>query len=712
MVASPRPDNDHTVPIKPPHWTHSLKWRIVATYSLILIVGGVSTSIIGIRVTGRAFLQQAHQQVEHGLAAARNIYVNRLNEIDGCVELVASGGRLQSAMAEGRPEAASEYLAGIRRQHRLDFLSLADPTGRTILRSGGARDSRGTVADLAPIARALAGEPAASTEIVPAAILQAEDPVLAERARIKLIRTPKARPRDDQTLEAGMVLLAAAPVADESGRVVAVLYGGQLLNDVETEPKLAGSHWIVDEIRSTLLPTLQIDGRPVGTATIFQDDVRVTTTVMTADGRRAIGTRVSQEVYDAVMGHGSTWTDRAFVVNDWYITAYQPISNLAAERIGILYVGVLERPYTAVRDNVTASFAAIALFCFVLIVVATYFLTRSLVRPLEQMVSVSNRITAGDLSQRVRVSDQSELGLLAGSFNDMLDRIDEMKSQLQQSAKTLEQKVAERTQQLIAVQSRAARQERLASVGQLAAGVAHEINNPLGGILTFASLVREELPPDSPYRADLDEVVNQAVRCREIVANLLEFSRQREAQMVPADLNEILTRTLALLEKQAKFHDIKIERRLDPELPRIVVDESQMQQVFMNIILNAADAMDERGSLTIRTGHDASRRQVFVRISDTGCGIAPDYLERVFDPFFTTKDPGKGTGLGLAVSCRIVQGHGGRMDIESEVAKGTTFIITLPLSRSPAGEGDMADAPAPRSSSGPMPREAGDSGSV
>ncbi|MBU0639439.1 MAG: cache domain-containing protein [Planctomycetes bacterium] len=679
-IATSRRPTERTM--QAPRLTHSLKARIVVSYSLILILGGVSTSAIGIYVTGRAILLQARLQVEHGLSTASSIHLQRRDQIRQCVELVATGGRLGAAFDEDmlQPDTATAaYLGAIRAQNRVDFLSVADATGRVILRTTGAETTGDNVSSLAPVARAIAGESAASTEIVPNGLLLNEDPALAERARIELVYTPEARPRSDEYLNSGMVMMAAAPVLDDDGLIIAVLYAGQLLNNSDPDPAAHRGHALVDEIKQVLFPSLQYENRQIGTATIFQDDVRITTNVMTAQGKRAIGTRVSREVYDAVMVAGRPWMDRAFVVTDWYITAYEPIVNLAGSRIGMLYVGLLERPYTAVRDNVTLIFALIALFCFILIVVVTYFLTRSLLRPIEQMVSVSQSISAGDLSRRVDVTDQSELGELASSFNAMLDRINQMKSQLEQWAKTLEQKVEQRTQQLIKVQAEMARTERLASVGQLAAGVAHEINNPLGGILTFASLVLEDLPPDSPMREDVEEIVRQTRRCRKIVTGLLEFSRQGEPQMAPANINQVVSQTLGLVEKQAIFHNIQIVRKFDPEMPETVIDESHMQQVFMNILLNACDAMEQRGTLTVETGHDASKKTVFTRFTDTGCGIPKEILGSIFDPFFTTKDPGKGTGLGMAVAYGIVTGHGGRLEVDSEVGKGTTFTITIPL---------------------------------
>ncbi|MBU0616984.1 MAG: cache domain-containing protein, partial [Planctomycetes bacterium] len=674
-------------------WTHSLKWRIVFSYSLILILGGVSTSIIGIRVTGQALLQQAHQQVDHGLAAARSMYLNRLNELRLAVELLATSGDVRHALGENQPALAGEYLVTVPQVRRFDFLSVTDATGKIILRTAGPGNTGDSATELAPVARALAGEAAAATEIVPLQVLAREDPRLETRGKIELPPTPDAPTSQPSALDTAMVLLAAAPVVDDNGEPIAVIYAGRLLNEAADAPDEITDR-LVDQIKDTFFPSVRHRGRNAGAATIFQDGVRISTNVTTAEGHRAVGTRVSRDVYEAVMVAGGTWSDLAFAVNDWYITAYEPITNLAGQRIGILGVGLLQRPYTAVRDSVTLAFAAIALLCFALIVVVTYFLTRSLVRPLEDMVAVSKEIAGGRLDQRVReVADHSELGVLSSSFNAMLDRIHDMNRQIEQWARVLEQKVEERTEQLAKTQAAMDRQQRLASLGQLAAGIAHEINNPLGGILTFATLMEEELPQDSPIRPDVEEVVRQADRCRRIVQELLEFSRQREARMAPHRLNDIVNRTLAILEKQASFHDINITRELDPDNPVAVVDDSQLQQVFMNIILNAADAMGERGNLAVTTGHDATNNEVFVRIADNGCGIPESMREAIFDPFFTTKDPGKGTGLGLAVAVRIVQTHGGRLELDSEVGQGSTFTVVLPTSGQRSDDAESGTPP-------------------
>ncbi len=221
--------------------------------------------------------------------------------------------------------------------------------------------------------------------------------------------------------------------------------------------------------------------------------------------------------------------------------------------------------------------------------------------------------------------------------------------------------------------------EKLASLGKLAAGVAHEINNPLGGILIFSKMLLEDLPPDDSRREDLLRISDEASRCKEIVKGLLEFARQTSYKMEPTDLNRALIQGIFLLENQALFHNIRIIKELDPNLPSIMANASQLNQVFMNIILNAAEAMEGQGTLTVTTGLGAEKNTVLVEFIDTGCGIKEEHLTRIFDPFFTTKEVGKGTGLGLSMCYGIVEKHHGRIGVKSKEGEGSTFTIELPI---------------------------------
>ena len=230
--------------------------------------------------------------------------------------------------------------------------------------------------------------------------------------------------------------------------------------------------------------------------------------------------------------------------------------------------------------------------------------------------------------------------------------------------------------------------EKMASLGKLAAGVAHEINNPLGGILIFSKMLLEDLPPDDPRKEDLERICDESTRCKEIVKGLLEFARQTSDKTEPTDLNRALVQGISLLENQALFHNIRIVKNLDPNLPPITANTGQLNQVFMNIILNAAEAMDGQGTLSINTRLGPEKDSVIVEFTDTGCGIKEEHLMRIFDPFFTTKEVGKGTGLGLSMSYGIVEKHRGRIWVKSKEGEGSTFIIELPV------RAEMEDMPA------------------
>ncbi|MBM4350463.1 MAG: PAS domain S-box protein [Deltaproteobacteria bacterium] len=221
--------------------------------------------------------------------------------------------------------------------------------------------------------------------------------------------------------------------------------------------------------------------------------------------------------------------------------------------------------------------------------------------------------------------------------------------------------------------------EKMASLGKLAAGIAHEINNPLGGILIYSSLMLEDLPEEDPKRGDLARIVQEAGRCKEIVKGLLEFARQTEPKREPTDINRAINDGLFFLVNQALFHNIRIVKELDPFLPFVRGNSGQLKQVFMNIIVNAAEAMHGNGTLTIRTSVSADRKTVWIGFTDTGEGIPEENLSRIFDPFFTTKDVGKGTGLGLATSFGIIEEHGGKISVNSKVGEGATFAIELPV---------------------------------
>ena len=316
-----------------------------------------------------------------------------------------------------------------------------------------------------------------------------------------------------------------------------------------------------------------------------------------------------------------------------------------------------------------------------------FFVHRLVYLPLRDLESGAQRLSTGDLDQAIPVRSGDEFGKLAASFNVMTGALRNSRAELRDWGHTLEQKVERRTQELRSAQAETMRGEKLASVGLLASGVAHELNNPLTGILTFSHLVRQKMPDKSTDAEDMDLVIRETKRCAAIIKRLLDFAREKLPEKKFTDLNQVIDDTVRIVEQPAHLRDIEITVHLDRTLPPIWIDADQIKQVIMNMLVNAQHAVEEKGSITVSTRRSLDPRapagepkpMVEISIVDTGCGIPETNLRRIFDPFFTSKDVGKGTGLGLSVSNGIVEAHGGLIEVESKVGEGSTFRVLLPL---------------------------------
>jgi two-component system NtrC family sensor kinase len=650
----------------------SLRTKLILSFLVVTIIGGLISLVMGSRLIKNTLIMEAQKKVNHDLASAWMVFDDQLNNIKEIVSLTAARESLQEAIKNGRRDLLLRYLGRVRNEHRLDVLTLTDNTGRVIVRTRNP-DVVGDDQSQDEIIRTVLQRDGvqAYPEIVPRSELLKEGGDLAEKAYMEFIPTPKAAPRPEERETSGMMLKAAASVMDEQNKLVGVLYGGILLNR---------NYEIVDEVKEIVFKEEKYKGRETGTATIFQQDLRISTNVTNQQGQRAIGTRISEEVKKAVLDEGKSWNERAFVVNDWYITAYEPIRNIAGNIIGILYVGTLEKPYLDTANRVMLTFTVLAFLCVIFLLVILYFSTTRIIKPLQGMVVATQEIAKGDLNHKVEVRSTDEIGNLAVSFNKMTEKLKAANEELLEWGKTLEKKVEERTKELIEMQSHLIQSEKLASLGKLSAGVAHEINNPLGGILIYSHLLLEEAKKNTPEYENLRKIVKETTRCKDIVKGLLEFARPKEPEMAPTDINDVVEKALSLFERQALFQNIKINKHY-ADLPRIVADGAQLQQVFTNIIVNAAEAMEGNGVLTIKTWLDTMNDCLKIEFTDTGHGIKKEDKERLFEPFFTTKEVGKGTGLGLAISYSIVQKHQGLIEVKSEPGQGSTFTVVLPWKR-------------------------------
>jgi two-component system NtrC family sensor kinase len=358
-------------------------------------------------------------------------------------------------------------------------------------------------------------------------------------------------------------------------------------------------------------------------------------------------------------------------------------------------LGVLDIVYPlsqidrTIRNNTITIIGLSLAFVVFAAILVSLLVQRTVYEPLADLERGASRLASGDLDQPIPVRSHDELGQLAESFNSMMHALRNSRAELEEWGHTLEHKVEEATRELHLAQAEAARGEKLASVGLLAAGIAHELNNPLTGVLTFSTLVRKQMPDGSPEAEDLDLVIQETRRCASIIRRLLDFAREKAPEKNFADLNRLIERTVGLVSEPARAADVEISVDLDETLPPVWMDENLVEQVVMNMLVNAQHAIEGAGRISVRT----RRREQFRRsaadaqpadmaeitIRDSGCGIAPENLQKIFDPFFTTKGVGKGTGLGLSVSHGTIEAHGGTIEVDSTVGEGTEFRIYLPL---------------------------------
>ncbi len=645
-----------------------LRMKFILSFLVVICFGGIVSLFFGTRLEHRTIFSLAQAKVRHDLASAWMVYNEKLNDIRDIVYLNATRDSIQKALLAGDREALERTLGRVLRDFSLDVLTITDEQGKVVLRTARPDLSGDDESNDALVSRALRKETVTATEIIPRSELLKEGKDFAERSYLQFIPTPKAAYRPEDHEENGMMLKGAAPLLDEQGKVIGVLYGGILLNQ---------NYDIVDRVKDIVFKGEKYKGKEIGTVTIFQHDLRISTNVTDEKGQRAIGTRVSQEVYDAVLKQGIPWVDRAFVVNHWYITAYEPIKDIDGKIIGMLYVGMLEKPYIDLRNSVMLTFTGIAALCAISLLVILFFITSSITNPLRGMVLATKKIARGDLNHRVEIDFRDEIGQLAQSFNRMTENLKVANENLIQWGKTLEKRVEERTKELREMQDYLLQSEKLTSLGKMAAGVAHEINNPLTSILINTHLMLEKLEKRHEFYENLSLIADETSRCTQIVKGLLEFARQNPPQKVSTNINELIERVTQLLENQASFQNIRIVKDLDHTLPPIKLDKSKIQQVFWNLMLNACQAMPKGGQLLIANKLSADKKYIEVRFIDNGVGIPKENLNKLFDPFFTTK--GSGAGLGLAVSYGIIQQHEGKIEVKSELGQGTVFTLSLPI---------------------------------
>ncbi|QCI96855.1 cache domain-containing protein [Agrobacterium larrymoorei] len=616
-------------------------------------------------------------KVNSDLTVAHQYMATILENTGERLDAIAGSARLQSVLATSSPQGIAGLLEEDRARLGLDFLFAVSSDG--IVEASAGTDLKTARTDWPVRRAALNGVASHAMDAFSEEELQALSPALAQRARIELVPTQNAEARENTLETRGMVIHAASPLRLTDGRVMA-LVGGKLLNQ---------NLQFIDTINDLVYREASLPDGSQGTATLFLDDVRVSTNVRLFENRRALGTRVSEAVRSAVLDHGRTWLDSAFVVNDWYISAYEPLVDSYGKRIGMLYVGFLEAPFAQAKYETLGS--VIAAFIGITILSIPVFLrwARSIFKPLERMTQTIAKVDGGDLGARTGLPPSGdEIGQVAVHLDELLGRLQQREGELRAWNEELNVRVEERTQQLQlanlrleATTKQLVMSEKLATIGEITAGVAHEINNPIAVIQGNLEVARHALGDGADVaKREFNLIDEQVDRISRIVGKLLQFARPEEfaGYVERQSPVAVMSDCMPLVKHVLSRAGIEVVRRDEAE-GLIAMNRTELQQVLVNLIVNAAHAMPEGGTLTLSCVDEERHgsKGVVIEVADTGVGMSEEVVGRIFDPFFTTKRQ-EGTGLGLSVSQMLIARQGGEIAVKSRAGEGTAFTIWLP----------------------------------
>lgn len=638
--------------------------RIFVNFVLVITLFALLAAAVGAILINRSTVDEAQRRVSLNLRAAWSMLQSELDGLEIFIKTLSGGKRVQEAFQE-ESAAIRALLELARRQSRFDFLSLTDTQGRVIMRTLPPYH-RGDYLTQDPfVSAALKGDTVSGFCLLEVARLRAEGGELEERAYTVFEPTPRAKPRAKNAESAGLALVAATPVMDETGVRKGVLYAGILLNR---------NHALVDKIQNTLFGDRPYKGKQPGTVTIFQWDTRVATNVKSANGNRAIGTRVSQQVYDTVLENNRHYYDRAFVVNDWYLSAYDPIYDIERKVIGILYVGVLAQQYDDLKRDLYTLYGGLSLAAAVIVLALGLIFARRLTGSISRLAHAAGEIAQGRLDlQVVEPTTDDEVRDLTRAFNFMTARLKERDIRLNRANAELD----ETNRQLHTVN-----RNYLDMLGF----VSHELKNTLGVIFTSArSLTMESIGTLNSAQAALVGNITRSIdKAVGMTRKYLDLSRieKGELEVHPREMDLIQEVVAPLLET---FGDalaaggMMVDNRLPPALP-LKGDRDLLQVVFKNLIDNALKYGRPGGTikLCVTPGPPQHRFEVW----NQGENLSEEQLARIFDKFVRLRRAEgltQGTGLGLFITRDIIRKHGGDIWAECRGDQWIRFIFTLPV---------------------------------
>jgi two-component system NtrC family sensor kinase len=637
--------------------TRSLRTRILLSFFSVILVFAVSAAIFEYYVIKNDIIKKNQDQVRNDLNSAREIYREEVERTRDVIRFTALRFFIKDAVPSGQLDTLQKELESIRKAESLDVLTLTDSKGKVIVRS---RNPSVPGDDKAPdqlVGRVLLDRQViAGTVIVGKEELMKEGPDLAERAHMKLIHTLRAKKTLKTEETSGMMIKAAAPVLGQDGELLGVLYGGNLINR---------NYRIVDKIKEIVFEAVKYRGKEIGTATIFQQDLRVSTNVKAKDGSRAIGTRVSQEVYERVLVKGQPWLDRAYVVTDWYKTAYEPIRDINGKIIGILYIGILEQPFVDKARNIFLVFLAIFILAAVMAGLLASALAGDMSRLLKHMLKATHNLSKGDLGNKVdMVTGITELDVLVSSFNEMSSQLRDRESRL----KITNEKLAELNRTYL----------------DLVGFVSHELKGVLGTAIMNAASVRDGFfgEVNLQQKDALTSATRSLKYLVETVKKFLDLSRieKGELQLNRTELcvrEDVFDNCVEAFQAEAAEKNMHIDNHIEPDI-KVNCDLDLLRIVANNLVGNAIKYGLDGGKVSLQSGDLGDKVQI--EVYNDSRPIKAEEKERLFKKFsrldIPEKKKVKGTGLGLFITREIVVQHGGDIWVEPR-ENGNSFIFNI-----------------------------------
>ncbi|MDA8141724.1 MAG: cache domain-containing protein [Desulfobacteraceae bacterium] len=644
--------------------------RIFLNFVLVIALFGLLAAGVGAYLINRTTVNEAQRRVRLDLRSAWSVVQGELDGLELFLGALSGGKRVQEAFHQPADQANRVLLELARRQGRCDFLGLTDARGQVILRTLAPYATGDYLAQDPVVGRALKGETVSGFVLLEAGRLRAEGGDLEEKAFMVFEPTARAKLRAKEAESAGMALVAATPVEDETGARKGVLYAGILLNR---------NHALVDKINAIVFEEQLYEGRPAGTVTIFQWDSRIATNVKNASGNRATGTRVSETVYDSVLENNRSYYDRAFVVNDWYLSAYDPIHDLQGQVIGILYVGVLARQYDDFKHDLWKLYGLLSLGAVVIVLVLGFVFSRRLTGSISRLAQGAADIAGGRLDMQVaEPATDDEVRDLTRAFNFMAGRLKEREERLKATNAELDQ-----TNRSLQVANR--------NYMDMLGFVSHELKNTLGVIYTSAkALGMAAIGPLTEAQAGLvANVVKSIEKAVGMTRKYLDLSRieKGELKVNPRPMDMIADVVAPLL---AEFGDamaanrIELRNELPPSIP-LTGDRDLLQVVYKNLLDNALKYGRSGGAIRLCFSDEGIRRRF--EVWNQGENLSQVQLSQVFDKFVRLRRAEglvQGTGLGLFITRDIVRKHGGDIHAECQGDSWIKFIFTLPSSAASA----------------------------